>query len=121
MTYPYRPTMPPYPFIPPFAPPHVDPPAIPRYSSGSESYDDGSTNSDDDSQTSESSMDIETPPPINVWPRLPPHHPYHLPPGYSWPDNLPPGHPGQHIRPPRPDIGSGEWVGEGSSDGDAIA
>ncbi len=28
-----------------------------------------------------------------IWPRLPPDHPYHLPPGYHYPDNLPEGHP----------------------------
>jgi hypothetical protein len=37
MTFPYRPAMPPDPFIPRFDPPHVDPPSMPRYSSGSES------------------------------------------------------------------------------------
>ncbi len=50
---------------------------------------------------------IEAPPPLPniIWPRLPPDHPYHLPPGYHYPDNLPEGHPGhypQHsIRLPR--------------------
>jgi len=113
MTYSYRPTMPPYPFVPPFDPPNPMPPTIPTYSSGSESGE-GSTSDDDDSPTSESSEHIETPPPIHTWPRLPPHHPYHLPPGYFWPDNLPPGHPRQHVRPPRPDIGSGDLENEGS-------
>ncbi|QDV55408.1 hypothetical protein [Rosistilla oblonga] len=37
---------------------------------------------------------IEVPPSPHIWPRLPPDHPYHLPPGHSYPDSLPPGHPG---------------------------
>ena len=30
-----------------------------------------------------------TPTPTTRWPRLPPDHPYLLPPGYHYPDNLP--------------------------------
>ena len=46
---------------------------------------------------------IEAPPPLPniIWPRLPPDHPYHLPPGYHYPDNLPEGHPG-HFYPGMP-------------------
>lgn len=47
-------------------------------------------------------IEILYPPPIYTWPRLPPDHPYHLPPGYSYPNNLPPGHPGHNVPPPRP-------------------
>jgi hypothetical protein len=32
---------------------------------------------------------------------MPPDHPYHLPPGYHFPDNLPEGHPG-HYNPGMP-------------------
>jgi hypothetical protein len=51
---------------------------------------------------------IEAPPPLPniIWPRLPPDHPYHLPPGYHYPDNLPEGHPGHYYpgMPPYPVI-----------------
>ena len=51
---------------------------------------------------------IESPPPLPniVWPRLPPDHPYHLPPGYHYPDNLPEGHSGHYYpgMPPHPVI-----------------
>ncbi|MEO1526404.1 MAG: hypothetical protein AAFX06_13285 [Planctomycetota bacterium] len=43
------------------------------------------------------------PPPIHTWPRLPPDHPHHVPPGYSAPDNLPPGHPGEYYPDMPPD------------------
>ncbi|EGF28246.1 hypothetical protein [Rhodopirellula baltica] len=54
---------------------------------------------------------IESYPPIHVWPRLPPDHPYHVPPGYSASDNLPPGHPGEAY-PGMPDdsvVHPGDW------------
>ena len=34
--------------------------------------------------------------PTTRWPQLPPDHPYHLPPGYHYPDNLPEGHSGDY-------------------------
>ena len=45
----------------------------------------------------EEPIEVLVPPPLPniIWPRLPPHHPYHLPPGYHYPDNLPPDHPGR--------------------------
>ncbi len=39
-----------------------------------------------------------------------------LPPGYHWPDNLPPGHPGHDVKPPKPPGGSGDAGSEGSGD-----
>ena len=42
-------------------------------------------------------VEVLYPPPVYTWPRLPPDHPYHLPPGYSYPNNLPPGHPGRNV------------------------
>ena len=52
--------------------------------------------------------DIEAPPPLPniILPRLPPDLPYHLPPGYHYPDNLPEGHPGHYYpgMPPYPVI-----------------
>ena len=46
-------------------------------------------------------IEVLYPPPLPniIWPRLPPDHPYYLPPGYSWPDNLPEGHPGHNYHP----------------------
>jgi hypothetical protein len=63
-------------------------------------------------------IEVLVPPPLPniIWPRLPPHHPYHLPPGYHWPDNLPPGHPGHDVKPPKPQGGSGDAGSEGSGD-----
>jgi hypothetical protein len=63
-------------------------------------------------------IEVLVPPPLPniIWPRLPPHHPYHLPPGYHWPDNLPPGHPGHDVKPPKPLGGSGDAGSEGSGD-----
>ncbi len=46
---PYRPQMPPYPFVPPFDPPDEEPPYIPPDSSGAEG---GSTGSTDDEGSS---------------------------------------------------------------------
>lgn len=52
---------------------------------------------------------IEAPPMPHTWPRLPPNHPYHLPPPYSYPGNLPPGHPGHYYpgMPPYPVVHPG--------------
>ena len=63
-------------------------------------------------------IEVLVPPPLPniIWPRLPPHHPHHLPPGYHWPDNLPPGHPGHDLKPPKPPGGSGDAGSEGSGD-----
>ena len=51
---------------------------------------------------------IEAPPPLPniIWLRLPPDHPYHLPPGYHYTYNLPEGHPGHYYpgMPPYPVI-----------------
>lgn len=46
---------------------------------------------------------IEAPPPL---PNIPPDHPYHLPPGYHYPDDLPEGNPGHNYlgMPPCPVI-----------------
>ena len=109
MTYPFRPQMPPYPFVPPFDPPDEEPPYIPPDSSTSGDEPDGSSSVDpgprpdwwpDDWEwppEPEEPIEVLVPPPLPniIWPRLPPHHPYHLPPGYHYPDNLPPDHPGQ--------------------------
>lgn len=113
--------MPPYPFVPPFDPPDEEPPYIPPDSSGAEG---GSTGSTDDEGSSsqprpdwwppdwpwppepDEDVEILVPPPLPniIWPRLPPDHPYHLPPGYSYPDNLPSGHAGEYYpnMPPYP-------------------
>ncbi|WP_286765592.1 MULTISPECIES: hypothetical protein [Rhodopirellula] len=40
---------------------------------------------------------------IHVWPRLLPDHPYYVPLGYSAPDNLSPGHSGEHYSEKLPD------------------
>jgi hypothetical protein len=119
---PYRPELPPPPFVPPFDPPGSQSPYIPEGSSTDDDSDEG-----DESATASSSDDLgprpdwwpedwpwppepeepvvlEAYPPIHTWPRLPPDHPYHVPPGYSAPDNLPPGHPGEYYpdMPPYP-------------------
>ena len=111
----FDPDMPPYPFVPPFDPPGSEPPYIPA---GRSTAEDGS--SDDSSNDDfgprppwwpddydwpprpDEPVVIETPPSPHIWPRLPPDHPYYLPPGYSYPDNLPLGHPGA-LYPERPD------------------
>ncbi|MBL8874041.1 MAG: hypothetical protein JNK90_29980 [Planctomycetaceae bacterium] len=53
-------------------------------------------------------MVIEAPPPLPniIWPRLHPDHPYHLPPDYHYPDNMPEGYPGHYYpsMPPYPVI-----------------
>lgn len=115
-----------YPFVPPFDPPGSEPgytspvdssSADDNSSEGAEASD-GSSADDDEDETRpewwpdtlpwppepEGSGDVEAPPPRNTWPRLPPDHPYHLPEGYWYPDNLPPGHPG--IPGPKPPPGS---------------
>ena len=51
----------------------------------------------------EEPVEILAPPPIHTLPRLPPDHPYHVPPGYSAPDSLPPCHPGKYYRDIPPD------------------
>ena len=95
---------------PPFDPPGEEPPYVPPPSDSS--GDDGS--SFDEPRPDwwpedwpwppepEPPIEVLVPPPLPniIWPRLPPHHPYYLPPGYHWPDNLPPGHPGRNHLPP---------------------
>ena len=113
-----RPPRLPYPFIPPFDPPAEEPPYIPPDSSSSYG-DDGSSSEDPGPRPpwwpedwpwplppEVAPVDIEAPPPLPdiIWPRLPPNHPYYLPPGYHYLDNLPPGHPGHYYpgMPPYP-------------------
>ena len=124
MTSPIRPEMPPYPFVPPFDPPGDDPPYQPPNDPPENDGpitlpplpdpeppvwpDDYPPGTPDPGPRPpwwpdehlwppepERPVVIHAPPPIHVWPRLPPDHPYHVPPGYSAPDNLPPGHPGE--------------------------
>ena len=134
---PYRPELPPPPFVPPFDPPGSQSPYIPE---GSSTDDDSAEG--DDSATAGSSDDLgprpdwwpedwpwppepeepvvlEAYPPIHTWPRLPPDHPYHVPPGYSAPDNLPPGHPGEYYpdMPPYPVVHPIQPDEESSNDG----
>ncbi len=103
-TDPYEPDMPSHPFVPPFDPPGSEPPYVPE---GSSTDDDGW--SDDISPRppwwpenfpwppeSEDPVVIEAPPPVHTWPGLLPDHPYHVPPGYEAPNNLPSDHPGEH-------------------------
>jgi len=118
---PYRPELPPPPFVPPFDPPGSQSPYIPEGSSTDDDSDegDGSTTSSSEDlgprpdwwpedwpwpPEPEEPVVLEAYPPIHTWPRLPPDHPYHVPPGYSAPDNLPPGHPGEYYpdMPPYP-------------------
>ena len=116
----FKPKLPrlPYPFIPPFDPPSEQPPYIPPESSGGD--DEGSSSEDPGPRPPwwpedwpwppppDEPVVIEAPPPLPniVWPRLPPDHPYHLPQGYHYPDNLPEGHPGHYYpgMPPYPVI-----------------
>ena len=95
-----------HPFVPPFDPPGSPSPPMPPPTDPPE----GSSTDDDTSSSEprppwwpedwdwppepEGSIEVLVPPLRHVWPRLPPHHPYHLPPGFWWPDNMPPGHPG---------------------------
>ena len=101
------------PFEPPKTP-QLPPPDLPESSSGSEGEDEGSSigygpRPDwwppylDWPPKPSPPPEILYPPPIYTWPRLPVDHPYYLPPGYSWPNNLPPGHPGHNVpQPPKP-------------------
>ncbi|MEL7334801.1 MAG: hypothetical protein AAFN70_01130 [Planctomycetota bacterium] len=111
----FEPEMPPPPFIPPFDPPGSEPPYVPPDADPPE----GSSTDDDTSSLGprpdwwpedwpwppepEEPTVIEAYPPIHTWPRLPPDHPYHVPPGFSAPDNLPPGHPGEYYPDMPPD------------------
>ena len=116
----FKPKLPrlPYPFIPPFDPPSEQPPYVPPKSPGGEG---GGSPSEDPGPrppwwpedwpwppAPDEPVVIEAPPPLPniIWPRLPPDHPYHLPPGYHYPDNLPEGHPGHYYpgMPPYPVI-----------------
>ncbi|TWU46481.1 hypothetical protein [Rubripirellula reticaptiva] len=114
-----------HPFIPPFDPPGSSlPPAPPNVPPEGSSTDDNG--SDDEPRPPwwpedwdwppepEGSTEVLVPPPRHVWPRLPPDHPYHLPPGFWWPDNMPPGHPGTPEPGDEPGgsetSSSGEWV-----------
>jgi hypothetical protein len=108
---------------PPFDPPAEQPPYEPSDASSSSSGEPRPAWWPDDwdwPPKQEEPADVIVPPPLpnTTWPRLPHDHPYYLPPGYRWPDNLPPGHPGHNVRPPAPPIGSGEWASEGSGDTD---
>src|SRR6056297_2060302 len=89
---PYRANLPPPSFIPPFYPPGSQLPYIPEGSSTDDDSGDGAG-----STTATASDDLGPRPDWwpDDWPRLPPDHPYHVPPGYSAPHNLPPGHPGE--------------------------
>jgi hypothetical protein len=127
---PFEPEMPPPPFVPPFDPPGSEPPYVPE---GSSTDDDGSSDDfgpcppwwPDDfpwPPGPEEPTVIESYPPIHVWPRLPPDHPYHVPPGYLAPDNLPPGHPGEYYpeMPPHPVMYPAEPGMESSSDSSGV-
>ncbi len=138
MTYPSDyPELPPYPFVPPFDPPGSEspyypeeeddgpiiltPPPLPPLPVWPDDYPPGSPDPGprppwwpDDfpwPPPPEEPVVIESPPPIHVWPRLPPDHPYHVPPGYSAPDDLPPGHPGEAYpgMPDYPVVHPGDW------------
>ena len=118
-----------HPFVPPFDPPGspsppISPPTDPP--EGSSTDDDTSASANDERPDwwpedwpwppePEGSTEVLVPPPRHVWPRLPPDHPYHLPPGFWWPDNMPPGHPGtpdpEDIEPNGSETSSGDiWV-----------
>jgi len=113
-----------YPFVPPFDPPFdtsgsPSPPTPLHPPEGSSSDDDTSVGERPDwwpddvpwPPQPEEPVVIESPPPLPaiIWPRLPPDHPYHVPPGHSYPDNLPDGHPGHYYpeMPPYPVVHPG--------------
>ncbi|GAA4446196.1 hypothetical protein [Novipirellula rosea] len=112
----FEPEMPPPPFIPPFDRPGSESPlwpADPDPPEGSSTDDETSSSGSRPGWWPEdwpwppepgAPVLIEAPPPIHTWPRLPPDHPYLVPPGYSAPDNLLPGHPGEYYpgMPPYP-------------------
>ena len=133
---PHEPDMPPYPFVPPFDPPADEPPYEPPEPDGPiiltpppeppppvwpDDYPPGTPDPGprppwwpddfDWPPRPEEPVVIELPLPPHIWPRLPPDHPYHLPPGHSYPDNLPPGHPGSAYpgMPDYPVVHPGDW------------
>jgi len=108
MTRPRPPRLP-YPFIPPFDPPAEEPPYIPPETSGEDPGPRPPWLPEGwpwPLPPEVAPVDIEAPPPLPdiIWLRLPPNHPYYLPPGYHYPDNLPLGHPGHYYpgMPPYP-------------------
>ncbi|XZE56159.1 hypothetical protein SH139x_002242 [Planctomycetaceae bacterium SH139] len=131
---PYRPELPPPPFVPPFDPPGSQTPYIPEGSSTDDDSDESTIASSSDDlgprpdwwpedwpwpPEPEEPVVLEAYPPIHVWPRLPPDHPYHVPPGYEAPHHLPPGHPGEYYpnMPPYPVVHPVQPDEESSNDG----
>ncbi|TWT66686.1 hypothetical protein [Allorhodopirellula solitaria] len=137
MSHPYEPDVPPYPFVPPFNlpgselpyeaedegdEPYVFPPLPePEPPVWPDDYPPGTPDPGprppwwpDDlfwPPEPEPPVIIESPLPPHLWPRLPQDHPYHLPPGHSYPDSLPPGHPGSAYpsMPDYPVVHPGSW------------
>ncbi len=140
MTTPFKPALPPYRFVPPFDPPGSESSYVPDGEDDDGPWtfppvpepvppvwpDDYPPGTPDPGPRPpwwlenviwppqpEPPVVIGSPPPLPdiIWPRLPPDHPYHVPPGYSYPDNLPEGHPG-HYYPGMPDypvVHPGSW------------